>query len=120
MSYYITKHGAEGKTVTRVFVENGKERHEVIAAPPKASMKRGLVSMQNGLVGGEDVKREQEAKDAANGVRDCVRWVEKGHGAYVADYPDVKSFDRWMHANERVNHNAGLGTPAPGDFRGRR
>lgn len=108
--------GKKGTTVTRV--DYRANRSTVLSKPEKPSIKRGMVSFSNGVVGGASALTDAMAKDRALGVADCIEYKPFGAGGYSANYSDVSSFDRWMHAHKRVNHNAGCGTPCPGDFRG--
>lgn len=104
------------KTVTRVDYE--ADTVEVLSASPKASIKRGVRSISNGVAGGPKVLADAKALDARLGVSDLIEYCPTGKGGYEAVYKSVGDFDRWMRKHKRVNRHAGCGTPCPGDFKG--
>lgn len=117
MSYVFIHRKRDGSTeITRTHDDG---RKELLAQEPPPGCPRGHLSTSNGIVGGPAAKRIHEKLDAELGIRDCVEYVPIGHGAYKAKYEDIHNFDRWMRGRRRVNHDAGYGTPAPGDFAGK-
>ena len=113
---WVEKSKTGDKRVTRVDYATGKR--DVLYDSPKPMVERGVKSASNGVIGGKKALAEAKALDAKLGVSDKIEYRPMGNGAYVANYDSIGNYDKWMFAHKRVNHDAGCGTPCPGDFKG--